>query len=385
VRSGPEGLRFAASDLGALAECEHLAWLEGQAARGLREPAAAARDEMADLLARRGRAHEQAYLARIEADGGTVTCIAYDAAHPEPAIEATRAAMRRGDGILYQAVLAHGRWFGIADFLERVETPSGLGAWSYEAADAKLARRTKPHHLLQLALYSELVAQVQGAMPNRMHVILGSSQRDSYACRDFGAYFRALRTRFEATVAADGEPSYPLPVEFCGLCRWEATCEERRERDDHLCRVANIKRVQMTRLADAGVRSMAALGALPPDQGVPRVAAGTLERLRAQARLQVAQRTDGTPHYELLPPLTGRGFAILPAPSAGDVFFDMEGDPYFDGGSLEYLFGARFASDGAPATYRAWWAHDRPAERRAFEEFIDFVTARRAQDPAMHV
>ncbi len=393
------GFRFSATDLSPFADCEHLAWLEGQAALGLREPPGSERDPMARLLAERGKQHEQAYLAELEAAGRAVTHIAYQPDAPDAAIAATREAMRRGDHVIYQAVLEDGRWFGIADFLERVERPSALGAWGYEAADAKLARRTKASYLLQLSLYSELIAAVQGALPERMHVILGAEaaaggdgkrvRRDAYATRDFAAYFHALQRRFEGVVAAPGEPSYPLPVEFCNLCRWEPACAQRRERDDHLCRVANIRRVQITRLESAGVTTMAGLGAWPEGAPVPRIPRETLDRLRAQARLQRAQLDDGKLHLELLPPLDGKGFAILPAPSPGDVFFDMEGDPYFEGRGLEYLFGADFAEPvsqpGAVARYRAWWAHDRAAERKAFESFIDFVVARRAADPAMHV
>ena len=58
------------------------------------------------------------------------------------------------------------------------------------------------------------------------------------------------------------------------------------------------------------------------------VAAGARARKRAAAL------------YELLehePPL---GFALLPKPAKGDVFFDMEGDPLYEPGrGLEYLFG----------------------------------------------
>ena len=41
-----------------------------------------------------------------------------------------------------------------------------------------------------------------------------------------------------------------------------------------------------------------------------------------------------------LAPEAARGYARLPEPSAGDVFFDLEGDPYAtaDGG-IEYLCG----------------------------------------------
>ncbi|MBV8490755.1 MAG: TM0106 family RecB-like putative nuclease, partial [Candidatus Eremiobacteraeota bacterium] len=98
----------------------------------------------------------------------------------------------------------------------------------------------------------------------------------------------------------------------------------------------------------------------------------------------VRGRTTGEAIYELLehePPL---GFALLPSPAPGDVFFDMEGDPLYEPGKgLEYLFGC-WMPDDAPE-FRAFWGTDRAGERRAFEEFIDFIVARRRRYPAMHV
>jgi hypothetical protein len=41
----------------------------------------------------------------------------------------------------------------------------------------------------------------------------------------------------------------------------------------------------------------------------------------------------------LLNPGPGRGLARLPAPDPDDQFFDMEGDPLYPDGGLEYLFG----------------------------------------------
>lgn len=53
----------------------------------------------------------------------------------------------------------------------RVEKPSGLGEWSYEVVDCKLARETKAETILQLCLYSELIAGIQGSEPEYLHVI----------------------------------------------------------------------------------------------------------------------------------------------------------------------------------------------------------------------
>src|SRR5699024_9305279 len=77
---------------------------------------------------------------------------------------------------------------------------------------------------------------------------------------------------------------------------------------------------------------------------------------------------------------------------SADIFFDFEGDPlYTEQGShqwgLVYLFGwctRVLGADGRPM-FNALWAHDRVAEKQAFEQFIDYVLARFVTSPGMHV
>jgi uncharacterized protein len=149
--------------------------------------------------------------------------------------------------------------------------------------------------------------------------------------------------------------------------------------------VANITRIQWAKLQAAGIDTMARLAALPNGAPIPRLNADTLERLRSQAELQDRARRTGQREVQLLPPdrEARRGFHRLPEPNAGDMFFDMEGDPLEDGG-LEYLFGVWFR-DGGPWTFQAFWAHSRAEERVAFEAFIDFVAARWLRFPGAHV
>jgi predicted RecB family nuclease len=113
--------------------------------------------------------------------------------------------------------------------------------------------------------------------------------------------------------------------------------------------------------------------------------AETLERLRSQAALQEGARRTGRREWLVLPldPQARRGFYRLPAPDAGDMFFDMEGDPLQDGG-LEYLFGVWYQEAGAWA-FRAFWAHSRQEERIAFEAFMAFVADRRLRHPGAFV
>src|SRR5260370_34248373 len=96
----------------------------------------------------------------------------------------------------------------------------------------------------------------------------------------------------------------------------------------------------------------------------------TWANLAAQARKQLNARTDGAHCFEVLPASPGRGFHLLPAPIAGDLFFDMQGDPLHDEG-LEYLFGLVGPSEGAGSdAARRYRAHKHAAEKTSVETSI---------------
>ena len=386
-------LAFSATDLGRHLACSHLTTLRRAVALGGIEAPPPYDDPRGDVLRQRGIEHEARLLERFAAEGRAVEVVtAADTPflHRNPATAATRTrdAMRRGADVIYQGRLedADGRWSGYPDFLLRVDEPSGLGAWSYEVLDAKLARGAKGAAVLQLLLYSDLLALAQGAAPERMHLALGGGdERDhaSFRVVEYSAYYRAVRRGFEAHAEAPPE-TYPEPVEHCGLCEWKQSCAERRRADDHLSLVAGITRGQRARLAERGVTTMTALGALdlPVVPRLDGISAGALARIREQARVQDQARREGHRIHELVTPVEpGKGLAALPGPSAGDVFFDLEGDPFAADGGLEYLFGAASRN----GTYDADWALDATGEKAAFERFIDRVMARWEQHPGFHI
>jgi predicted RecB family nuclease len=381
-------LVLSASDLINHLECPHLTQLDIEVALG-RIELTETRSDTTELVARKGDEHERDYLVQLRYDGREIVEI-----QDEPGLEGTRAgarrtveAMRAGAEVIYQGVLFDGvRWRGHSDFLHRVERPSELGAFSYEVADTKLARRVKPYFLLQLCFYSELIEQVQGLAPEWMHVVLGTRESQSFRLAEFAAYYRSVKHGFQAIVDAGLSATYPEPVEHCALCRWEEHCVAQRAADDHLSLVARIQRSQRTRLLERGIATVTQLAAAEPAHRPPRIGSGTFESLRAHARLQVDQRRSGQLRYELLTPEAGCGFAHLPQPSTGDVFFDMEGDPFFDDG-LEYLFGCGFmgSPDKNQDQFKSFWATNRSSEKRAFERFVDFVIERLERFPDLHV
>ncbi len=212
-------LVLSASDLTGFSACAHLTQLELRAARG--EIERAKRDDpMLDVLSRRGLEHEDTLLKAFHADAEkTVIEIDFpdsNRAALEDAQEQTLEAMRKGVDVIYQATFFDGRWRGHADFLLRVETPSDLGDWSYEVADAKLARRVKAAAILQMCAYSEQLARLQGVAPRHIHVITGDGERHTVKLSDYSAYYRALKARYEALVLCEPDTStYPEKVDHC--------------------------------------------------------------------------------------------------------------------------------------------------------------------------
>ena len=341
-------------------------------------------DDSAVLLQEKGIEHELAYLARLRGEGRIVVEIPAEGTL-EQRVDATRRAMRDGPDVIYQGAFLVGRWHGYSDFLlRRDDMVSSFGPYAYDVADTKLARSAKAKHVLQLCVYAEMLAAEQGVMPAEMHVVLGTGEVASLPTAAVVHYYRQARERFEAFVDSTPSMSGTDPCGHCRFCRWIDRCDAEWEATDHLSIVAGMGRSQIAAIRSIGLDDIGGLAALQPNGRIPGMQPGTVAKLSAQAKLQHHQRTTGERRVEILPAVEGRGFGRMPLPDQGDMFFDMEGDPLFDGG-LEYLFGIVAFDDAGEDRFHAFWAHDREAETTAFEALMDFVTERIARYPNAHV
>jgi uncharacterized protein len=394
-----ESRRQTPTDLANFHSCRHRGALELSVRQGVR---ARPRwdNPILETLFELGLRHERRYVEALKQQGKTVLDLnGIDS--PSVAVERTVAAMRDGVDIIVQAALAQGKWYGRPDVLLKRDRPSpGLGAWSYEASDTKLALETRAGALLQLGLYCDLIDQVQGAPPDFFHVVApGPSAEErvtrSYRFHEYAAYFRLIKRKFEEAagighrrLALDHQPD---PVDHCGICPWFMACMDWWRETDHLCLVAGISRLQRSELPRCGVTTVAALAAaraLQPKRG----GRSSYQRIHDQARVQVRSRQEQRLVYELIPhpEIPGEeignsvepvGLARLPRPSPGDLFLDLEGDALSPNGGREYLFGL-VTEDGR---YHSWWATNPKEERAAFEAVVDFISARLAEDSNLHV
>ena len=410
---------YSATDLVGFLACSHRLALERAALAGLVNRPIRDDPEI-ELIAKRGLAHERRYLEELRAAGRSIVeidhAVSFDSRADElrAAADATESAMRGGADVIYQATFFDGRWLGFADFLLRTETPSAVGPWSYEVADTKLARTAKAGAILQVCSYVEQLTRVQGTAPESLHIVLGGSAHETATHRvaDFMAYYRRVKAEFEAAVTA-GEPLYPVtatypdPVEHCDVCKWVIHCKAQRRKDDDLSLVAGITARQRRALKGREVKHRRELAVLelPIEPRLEGVSGQALERVRDQARIQVAGEDAQEALHELLEPeldehdnlVADRGFLVLPEPSANDLFFDIEGDPFALDDGVEYLFGVlepRLVDPQRPGQpmFHEIWSRDpvagdvtRAAEKAAFERLVDLLIARLDADPVMHI
>ena len=384
-------LSLSATDLSGFSECEHKTVLDLAVALGQLDRVGENEIER-KMLERRGYEHEARVFEFLQATRRDVAEITMgpNQASREEAARATEAAMARGAQVIAQGVLLGERWFGRPDFLLRVSGKSRFGDYSYVVADAKLASEAKARAVLQLCAYSDLLGARQEHVPELFYLAPGGSEVRLVELRtaNYLSYYRLAKQRFEAFVADRGAHTvYPEPVEHCGVCSWWKRCQDRRRQDDHLSLVAGISARQRDRLSTVDVTRLSELGVLAPSTQVVGIARGSLERVREQARLQLAGRSAPKPLYELLLDVE-RGFGLdrLPTPQARDLFLDLEGDPFVQGNGLEYLFGlVELAQDGATPRYQAFWSKNRAEEKRAFEAVMDRIVRGRREQPSLHV
>ena len=113
------------------------------------------------------------------------------------------------------------------------------------------------------------------------------------------------------------------------------------------------------------------------------------ERIREQARVQVESRKMGNMVYEILPHMPEAGFSKLARPVIGDMFVDLEGDPFAGdpeaNGGQEYLFGFVACGSDGKLSYEKLWALTVQQEKEAFQWLVDEIIRRWRECPEMHV
>ena len=369
-------LHLSPSDVTAFLACEHLTTLSLAHARGeLERPEV--ENEQAELIFRKGLEHERAYLESLRAEGQTVLEIEDPRGDYEGAARATADAIRGGEAdVIYQGVLAGDGWRGVADFLPEAAGRHLRGA-RHEARPLGQARVHPPAPLLQRAAGADPGARA-GADPRpprlrRAGVVppARSSPRTTGASAPGSRSSSPIRRR----------PSR-IPSRTARSASSSRSATRTGTRSTISAASPGSGGAQIEKLAGAGIGTLAQLASAAEEPVPAGFDVDVWERLHEQAGLQLGRRETGEVRWVIQKPQPESGFALLPDPSPGDLFFDFEGNPFWDSsGGLEYLWGI-LDVDGE---FTPLHAHDHATERLAFETFVDLVHERLARDPDLHV
>lgn len=350
-----------------------------------------------NLLRQKGLKHEQNYLDKLRADGQTIVTIPKNRTLSDR-VELTLKAMHAGADIIYQATLLVATWRGDADLLVKCSTPSALGNHSYEVVDIKLKRTAEPKHIIQLCVYSDLLAQIQKLRPSQISLILGNDlQQHDYRVSDFFSYYTHAMQRFKAYLENLPAQSSPEPCSHCNICKWHNQCSTQWQAESHLSLVANITHTQINKLRKANINTLIALASTAQETAIPDLNIDVFLRLRSQAILQHHKATTGANKFELIAFPANKGFFRMSSPDAGDLFFDMEGDPLFDAKGdhllvadaphpkgLEYLFGVIYHHN-SETIFKPFWAHNHEEEKASFQKFMQFIDAHLRRHTRAHI
>ncbi|MCS3557401.1 MULTISPECIES: TM0106 family RecB-like putative nuclease [unclassified Sphingobacterium] len=376
MRKANNQIIYSATDLSNHIHCKNLTNLNLDVINGLLEKPNYSNRSL-DLLRERGLSFEEEYLESLKKEGYHIFKVNLESDHP---LQQTLEAMKEGYDFIYQARLSNEKWQGWADFLRKVKQPSNLGDWSYEVIDTKLTTNTRSGSIIQITLYSELLGDIQGIMPEHM-TIKNPEEEHNYRVNDYNAYLRLIKKRLESAVAVPQE-TYPEPCMHCNVCNWWEHCNKIRRNDDHLGFIAGMGTSQIKEMRKQGVNTLEAMStvSLPIPFTPTKGSKETFKKLREQARIQNESRTENRPKYELLELQNNSGLANLPTPTEGDIYLDFEGDPLIDPNGLEYLFGWVFQN-----TYYSIWVNNEEDEKNAFCQFVDFVFEQKERFPDLHI
>lgn len=396
MRKTPSRILLSPRDLIAELECDHRLHLDWSIIQGLIDQPPFSSTPELELLKSHGFAHEKALAQELQTKGSFIKILSPfdDDGSVESAFEETKNAMQSGIDYIYSPTLSDEDLMGYPDFLIKARDESGdalkdeLGRFVYDPVDAKSAKMEKRAAVLQVATYAFILEKTGFPRPQNVHLWLAGDRVWSTKASDVidlaEEFFGRARTRI-ASFKTLPNPKWAAPRESCSRCRWSEHCDVGRRDSRDLSLIQGIRSTTRLALIDVGITTIEEMASASDDlrtAGKTDISRETFENLRDQAKIQVAGSGKDIPIYELK---DSAGLSLMPPPSQGDIWFDMEGDPYAEeGDGLEYMFGFVYRSSSM-LEFKTFDAKNRDEERTAFKEFITFVSNRRSEFPDCHV
>jgi len=337
-----------------------------------------------NLVIKKGKEHEKKYLKLFTKKYPNHKIIQNKKDEKEQFRE-TVVAIKEGKEMISQALLMDedGKFRGLADFLIKVNTDSDLGPWSYEVYDTKIARNPKSLHVLQITAYSEILKKIQRSTPKKMYLIGGNHKEHPYKVNQFIDYFTYIKEVFKKFVDNyKNENIYPEKCDHCKICHWKDNCEKEWERDDYINQIAGIKNSQIKKFKKEKITTTKKIAEINLDKIDLKIDPKALSKLKIKANLIQQRKKTNKIKHEFINTEPGKGFYKLPKPNPADIFFDIEGYPFYGERNFEYLHGL-YLNTGKEMEFNYFWAKElgQDYERENFKQLIEYLQKHFEKNP----
>ena len=161
------------------------------------------------------------------------------------------------------------------------------------------------------------------------------------------------------------------------------------EKNNSLELIADISSRQIDILERNGYSSMKDVSNIQ-ESSLTKLPSKSLDKLKRQANAQVLSDDDFT-HIELRNGDESIYFlhSLLPPENNGDIYFDLEGYPFYDIRSeytMEYLYGVAYKNDNGEMIFKDdLWADNEFEEKEIFNKFVNWVEERIKNYPNLKI
>jgi predicted RecB family nuclease len=284
--------------------------------------------------------------------------------------------MRQGIETIYQPILLAPidgmTWLAIPDLLIKQPGASNFGDWLYLPQEIKLSKRAKTEYQVILAYHTRVLAEVQGAWPEKAFLNLKDKGLYSVDLWEMLPRLEEVVHGCLAVLAAAQEPEVFISRNRCALCHWYSHCYDIASTSQHLSLLPGVTQGRYTELQKLQITTLETLASTPPKR------LETLPGFGFEAAMRLGRQAHATLNNQALPseefPAGARSGRFLQdeLPTAPiELYFDIESEPSLD---LIYLHGVLVVDRVAGTQQFHSLLADHPDdERRVWEAFLDLV------------
>ncbi len=321
----------------------------------------------------KGNSHEKNYFEKLKTKFSKIKNI--KSLKNIDKFEETKRSMQEGYEVIYGGWLTDGKWKGESDFLlKNTKLRSSLGDYSYTVLDTKNSNKVKGDHIYQVGVYCYLLKKTQGVLPESFYILLKDGSKEAIKINEVFEVFNSQKIEYEKFLENDIENTQPEKCSFCSFCDWLDVCEDNWKGKRHLNLVGGINKLNIKKFKKNGVETIDDLAKIKVSTKIPGLREEIIKKRVEQAKLQLEYEKIGEPVFKNINEnlFIRKGFNLLPKPSNGDLFFDLESTTWAYDEKIEYLFGLYFI-EKEKENFLPLWSHNKKEEKKNLVKFFEFT------------